>query len=201
VSRWATASLDAIPPRGPGERWIPLRRDLGVSAFGVNAWTGAAPDAVVIHEHDEAARGHEELYVVLSGRARFALGGEELDAPAGTVVHVGPETTRSAVAAEAGTVVLAVGAPRGRAFAPSAWEDDAETFPLFAAGEYDRARDLLRDAVVRHPGHATMRYNLACAEARLGDVDEARAHLARAVELNPELAETARTDPDLESVR
>jgi tetratricopeptide (TPR) repeat protein len=94
-----------------------------------------------------------------------------------------------------------LGAKRGETFAPSAWEDDAETFPLFESGEYERAGALLRDAVVRHPQHAAMRYNLACAESRLGDADAALAHLERAIELDPALRESARSDPDLEGAR
>jgi mannose-6-phosphate isomerase-like protein (cupin superfamily) len=53
--------------------------------------------------------GHEEVYVVLRGRASFTLDGEALDAPAGTVVRVDPEVHRHAVAAEGGTTVLALG--------------------------------------------------------------------------------------------
>jgi mannose-6-phosphate isomerase-like protein (cupin superfamily) len=197
VSTYAVARLGEVEPRGPGGNWIALRRDLGIEAFGVNAWTGAEP----VGPHDEAELRHEELYVVLSGRASFDLGGETVDAPAGTLVHVRAGVHRAARSLEDGTVVLAVGARPGEPFTPSPWEDDAETFPLLAAGEVERARELLRDAVVRHPGHAALRYNLACAEARLGAPDEALAHLARALELNPELAETARTDADLAAVR
>jgi len=202
MNAYATARLSELAPRGPGRNWIPLRRELGVQAFGVNAWTGAEAGADVIRDHDETARSHEELYVVLAGRATFSLAGTELDAPAGTCVFVGDTATRrSARATEPGTIVLALGAKRGEPFAPSAWEDDAETFPLFETGEYERARALLRDAVVRHPQHAAMRYNLACAESRLGDADAALAHLERAIELDPALRESARSDPDLEGVR
>jgi hypothetical protein len=60
---------------------------------------------------------------VLRGAARFTVGDEELDAPAGTLVLVSdPALTRSAVATAPDTLVLTVGAARGVAFAPSPWE-------------------------------------------------------------------------------
>ncbi len=62
-------------------------------------------------EHDEAAEGgHEELYLVLEGAARFTLDGETVVVGPGGLVAV-PErsVTRHAVALEDGTTVLAVG--------------------------------------------------------------------------------------------
>lgn len=58
-----------------------------------------------------------------SGRAAFTIAGEELDAPAGTLVAVTDSTViRGAVAREPGTTVLVVGAPRGEPFALRNWE-------------------------------------------------------------------------------
>jgi hypothetical protein len=128
---FVTARLDEIPTlsfASPGEPdWKPVRHHLGVGAFGVNAWVAAAPGELVIERHDEATSdgtaGHEELYVVLRGAARFTVGDEELDAPAGTLVFVSdPALTRSAVATAPDTLVLTVGAARGVAFTPSPWE-------------------------------------------------------------------------------
>jgi len=127
----ATARLEDLPritPDTPGEpAWTPIRHALGVRAFGVNAWHGDQPGDAIIEEHDElpstgAAVGHEELYLVIAGHARFTLDGEDLDAPAGTLVAVPPNVRRAAHAVAGGTTVLAIGAPRGEAFAPSAWE-------------------------------------------------------------------------------
>jgi hypothetical protein len=78
----------------------------------------------VIERHDESDYGHEELYVVLTGRVKFTAGGEETDAPAGTVLSVeDPALESVGVAEEDGTLVLAVGAKRGQAFEVSAWEE------------------------------------------------------------------------------
>jgi hypothetical protein len=65
---------------------LPLRRTLGFRPFGVNGWLGAEPGDHVIERHREQD-GDEELYVVVRGRARFTLGEETFDAPAGTLVH------------------------------------------------------------------------------------------------------------------
>ena len=67
----------------------PVRTRFGISSFGVNAYSCQEAGGRVIEEHDElgtGAGGHEELYVVISGRATFTLAGEEHDAPAGTAV-------------------------------------------------------------------------------------------------------------------
>jgi quercetin dioxygenase-like cupin family protein len=49
------------------------------------------------------------------GRARFTVGEEEAEAPAGTLVFVPPKVFRGAVAAEDGTIVFAVGGTVGEA--------------------------------------------------------------------------------------
>jgi len=121
----ATA-LDGPDDGGP-DGWLPLRHELGVEAFGINAWVAREPGAEVIEEHDEInedpAENHEELYAVVEGHATFTVDGQELDAPAGTLVFIkDPSLVRRAVARSAGTTVLAIGAPAGRAFTPSPWE-------------------------------------------------------------------------------
>lgn len=102
-------------PTVPGETepvWHAVQHHFGLRAFGVNAFVAPAAGATLVHAHDERRGGHEEIYVVLEGEALFTLAGEEVGAPAGTVVAVRDvRVERSAVAAVAGTIVLAVGAP------------------------------------------------------------------------------------------
>ena len=97
--------------------WLPLRRVLGVTGFGVAAWTAAAAGDPLIERHDETTTGtgdpHEELYVVIAGRATFTVAGEEHDAPEGACLLVEVGTMREAVAAEPGTTVLAMGGKPG----------------------------------------------------------------------------------------
>ena len=125
------AALSSLPRIAePGDPvWTPVRHLLGIEAFGINAWHGDAEGDLVIEEHDEEGEqpsgGHEELYAVVAGRARFVIDGTEHDAPAGTLLAVAPSQRRVAHAAEAGTVVFAIGAARGEAFTPSDWERKA----------------------------------------------------------------------------
>lgn len=188
-----------------GVTWHPVRRTLGVGAFGVNGYSAGAAGEELIEDHDETgggAGGHEELYVVVAGHASFTAGGEEIDAPAGTLVFVpDPATRRSAVAREPGTVALVVGGRPGEAYAPSPWEAALLAAALAQQGEHERARAAASSAVAEHPDHPSVLYNVACAEALSGDRDAALEHLRRAIERQPEAAEWARGDTDLDSVR
>ena len=196
--RYEVARLDAMERRGG---WIPIRRHFGIGAFGVNAWTGD-DGADVIGAHDEARLEHEELYVVVSGRAEFTIGDDVVDAPTGTLVFVrDPTARRGAVARQDGTAVLTVGARPGEAFRPSVWEENADVLPLFEAGKYGEAAERLRAAHERDPEAAGILYNLACAEARLGDSNAALEHLRRAIEVDPDARELARHDSDFDSLR
>ena len=121
------AQIDEIPAAEWEHEleWRPVRHHLGIEAFGVNAWAADAGKHVIV-EHNELVDGadeHQELYVVVRGRVTFTIGGEPVDAPAGTLVAVtDPALLRSGVAAEDGTLILAVGAPAGRAYKVSPWE-------------------------------------------------------------------------------
>jgi quercetin dioxygenase-like cupin family protein len=180
--------------------WRPLRRRLGISAFGTNAYTGRAGQRV-IEEHDEAD-GHEELYVVLRGRATFTLGDDEVDAPAGTLVFARPGTRRGAIAAEDDTAVLAVGAKAGVVFEPSTWEDILLGFTYAERGEVERARELIDEALARRPGEWRGHFNAACFEVLYGDREQGIAHLQRAHALDPErVSAAAAGDADLDAVR
>ena len=181
--------------------WTAIRRDLGVQAFGINAWTEAAGERLV-PEHDEVRTGHEELYLVTAGRATFNVDGEEIDAPAGTVVFVrDPAVQRGAQAIEDGTTVVAVGAAPGRAYRPRAWETNPEMLPLWEAGDFAGIKAVMLDNLDRYEDNGTILYNLACAEAQLGEADAALEHLAAAIAERPELAGEARADSDLDPIR
>ncbi len=194
---WQIARTDEIPRLG--KTWIPIRKHFGIRAFGVNAWVADAEGEDVIGEHVEES-GHEELYFVSSGRATFTVEGEEVDAPAGTVVFVrDPQTKRKAVAREPGTTILTVGAKPGEAFEVMNWESVAEMWPLYEAGDYEGAAAVLREALAREPEPAIY-YNLACMEALLGQTEEAIEHLGHAAE-EPRFREAAATDSDLDSIR
>ena len=192
--------LEELPINNGEFVWRPIRRRFGITAFGTNAYTGDAGQRV-IEEHSERDN-HQEMYVVLRGRATFRLGDDEVDAPAGTIVFLRPDTKRGAIAVEDGTAVLAVGAKPGVVFEPSLWEDVFAANAYADKGELDRARQLMADLVEQNPDAWQGFFNAACLEARLGDRDRAMEHFERALELEPEKArEFAKTDSDFDSIR
>ena len=184
---------------------IPIRIPLGIEAFGVNAYAAREAGGHVIEEHDELGAGagrHEELYLVLSGHARFTVAGEDVDAPPGTLVFVrDPATRRGATAVAPETTVLVVGATAGKAFAPSPWEAWLEALPFYTAKEFEAAVEVMTRALEAHPDNPNVLYNLACCEALAGRRDDALAHLARAAELDSRVAKWAASDSDLDAIR
>ena len=137
-----------------GVQWKPLRRTLGIDAFGINAYSAPAAGDHVVEEHTEETLGHQEAYVVIVGHATFTLDGDEIDAPQGTVVFIrDPTVRRHAVAVDAGTTVLAIGGVPG-AHTPSAWEWYFEAEKFRDSGDYAAALELLADAGERFPSHA-----------------------------------------------
>jgi hypothetical protein len=195
--------VESLPVLGGELQWHPLRHTLGIRAFGMNAYTAAKAGDLVVEEHDEGSLGHEEVYVVLAGRATFTLDGEDFDAPAGTVVHLAdPKVKRVARAVEDGTRVLAVGGPPDAVFEPSPWEPAFRAEALARqSGDPKAAAAIVRESLEQHPDNPSVLYNTACFEALAGYDDDAIAHLKRAIELRPESLEWAQGDSDFDSVR
>ena len=196
---YQVAHLDELEriPVDQGLEWRPIRRRFGIAGFGVNAYTAEKPGDCIVEEHTEQQLGHEELYVVVRGRARFTLAGEEIDAPAGTLVFLSdPSVKRGAVAEEAETMVLAVGAKPGEAFTPSGWEWSFAA----AAQPPDQAVATMQEGIEALGESAPGLYHLARAESRAGRTDDARKHLATALELEPSYKPYAEQDPDLKEL-
>jgi tetratricopeptide (TPR) repeat protein len=195
--------LDEIPVAGVV--WRPVRRRLGITAFGINAYAAEKIGGNVIEEHDETssgAGGHEEAYVVVRGRATFTVDDETQDAPAGTIVYVGdPGLKRSAVAEEEDTLVIAIGGAPGRAYEVSPWEHYFAAAPLLDAGRFEEGIAMIESGLRERPDNPSVLYNLACAESRGGRTADALAHLAQAVAINPKYVDYAKRDPDFEAIR
>jgi hypothetical protein len=199
VRSYDVAALDELDriPVSNGLEWRPIRRRFDIRSFGCNAYTAENVGDWIVEEHTESRNRHQELYFVVSGRARFTLGSEELDAPAGTLVFLSdPDVTRVAVAEEEGTTVLAFGARAGVPFTPSAWEWFFEAYTRSPQEGKEILLGGLRD-VGEHPA---LLYHLACMEGKLGETEGARVHLERAIELDPAWRERAERDEDLEGV-
>jgi len=202
--------LDRFPVDDEGLLWRPVRRKLGITAFGTNAYTAEKGDERVVEVHQEQdgaetgqgdPAGAEELYFVASGRATFTLGDEEIDAPAGTFVYAEPGTKRGAVATEPKTTVVAFGARRGVPHEISGWEAMFAAFGHLRNGNEDEGRKEMAAAVAASPDAWQGHFNAACFEALTGHRDAAFEYLRRAIELDPKAAELARTDSDFDAFR
>jgi hypothetical protein len=202
MAEYAVARLDDIDEVTDGrEPWRPIRHHFGITSFGINAWTAAAAGDRIINEHDETDDGHEELYFVHHGHARFEIDGEQVDAPAGTFVSVRPAARRTAFAEEPGTVVVAMGGQPGHAYHAAGWELWAPLRPLYEAGDYEAVIAKGREIIEAHPEYSEPLYNLACCEALAGRKDDAIGHLRTAIQRYEPLRELAKEDSDLDSLR
>ena len=87
-----------------------MRLALGVNAFGINQIE--MPAGFAGPEHDEAATGHEEVYVVLAGSGGLAVDGELVALHPGRYVRVAADALRQVTAGAEGLTFIAVGAPQ-----------------------------------------------------------------------------------------
>jgi tetratricopeptide (TPR) repeat protein len=192
--------LDAIA-LPDGFVWRPVRRHFGIKAFGTNAYTPGA-DGQIVEEHTEGQLGHEEIYLVLRGRVRFTIDGDEHELDAGQLVFVrDPSLRRGGVALTDDAVVLAVGGKPGEPHEVSAWEYVFLASPDVQAGRWDEAERVMLEGLEEKPGHPAILYNLACLEARAGKNDEALDYLGAAVEADERFREAAQTDEDFAAIR
>ena len=87
-----------------------VRRELGVTAFGVNALVLAPGTVSRPHFHDE----QDELYFVHRGRAQFDVAGDSFELEPGGVVYVESTTPRRVTSiGDEDLVLLVVGAKEG----------------------------------------------------------------------------------------
>jgi hypothetical protein len=202
MQTYAIARLDDIDTLPDGRyRYRPVRHHLGIRSFGVTAWVGAAAGDPIINEYDEESEPAEELFIVVSGRAIFELGGEEVDATSGTLVFTAQGTRRTAVAAEPATTILVIDGTPGKAYDASGWELWAPLRPLYDKGEHAELRARLEDLIAANPQYPMLVYNLACSESLSGRTADAIDHLRRAASASEKLRADARTDSDFDPIR
>ena len=89
------------------ERFVSLRRPLGVSSFGINLMLLEPGQRGRIHRHEK----QEEVYLVLEGVLSLVIdGGEERDLGVGEIVRVAPGVRRQLINRGPGRVaILALG--------------------------------------------------------------------------------------------
>ena len=117
---FATLDLEA------GERFVPLRRELGVESFGLNLMLLQPGQRGRVHRH----RRQEEVYVVLEGTLTIELdGGETHTLQPRDAARVGPDTRRQlSNRGDSLVALIAIGGAEphegrdGLAF--TSWDDD-----------------------------------------------------------------------------
>jgi len=89
-----------------GERFVSLRRALGVTSFRLNQITLQPGQRGRIHRHRE----QEEVYLVLRGSLTVAVENEELELAEGQAIRVAPSTRRQLLnRGDRPCVVVAIG--------------------------------------------------------------------------------------------
>ena len=79
--------------RDTRERFIPLRRQLGVSTFGMNQIVLQPRQRGRIHRHER----QEEVYLVLEGELTLLVEGEKMTLRQGELIRVAPALRRQLV--------------------------------------------------------------------------------------------------------
>ena len=181
--------------------WIPLRRRLGIGAFGTNAYRAADAGDVIIEDHTESP-GQEEMYVVVRGRARLTIGDETVEAGPGDVVFVpDPDTRRAGTAIEAETVVLGVGGWTDQPYHSLPWEPIFLANQAISRGDWSEAVATLEREAGEHRETPIVRFRIAGCLAQLGEHERALSELRAALQARPQLLEMAERDELLAPLR
>src|SRR5262249_25220040 len=146
--------------------WRPIRRRFGISAFGVNAYSAREQGGQIVEQHSEGSGGHQEIYLVLRGRALFTVDGTEHELGPGQLVAItDPDLRRGAVALDEDTIVLALGGKPGVPHEISPWEAMFAASPAKEAGDWQEAIRLHEEGLAERPDNPLLLYNLACMES------------------------------------
>ena len=125
MSDYTVTKLDEIEEVTDGRcPWRPVRHQLGITAFGVNAFT--ASRSATGSSTSTTRRASTTCRRSSTSSTRAARGSSSAASastpPAGTFVYVPPDVKRTAFAEEPGTTLVAVGGKPGAAYEPSGYE-------------------------------------------------------------------------------
>ena len=102
------------------EKWVLVRRSLGVGSFGINAVE--LPPGESIPEHDETGRDHEELFFVVDGTPTLVVDGADHPLRPGSFARLDPDRVRTVRNdGDAVAKVLIVSAPVSSGYEPLDW--------------------------------------------------------------------------------
>jgi uncharacterized cupin superfamily protein len=108
-----------------------VRAGLGVTSFGVQVFE-LPPGFNSYPQHNHTHDEQEEMYLVLSGKVKLQVGGEEHELEPGVFVRVGPGEARKFVTADEGCRLLAVGGMPGKAYEPPEFTEEGAAAPPMA---------------------------------------------------------------------
>jgi predicted Zn-dependent protease len=151
--------------------------------------------------------GHERTLLAAQGYSELGMYDDslaELDSlPEELTDHAAVVELRAVVLMQARRWKLALTASRSLCrVAPTKTSGFIHTaFCLHELGRTTEARDtLLAGPDVLH-AEPTFHYNLACYECALGNLELARLHLEKSIELDKKFRDFAKTDPDLAALK
>ena len=101
-ARWKKALPEPDWTCDYGDRFLPLRRQLGVTSFGMNQLVLQPGQRGRIHRHER----QEEVYLVLEGRLTLVIESEPTEVTEGELIRVAPDLRRQLVNYGPGRVVL-----------------------------------------------------------------------------------------------
>ena len=190
--------IEAIP--GPGTlTWHPVRAELGLRAFGTNAYTAQNVGDDVVEPHDENPDlAHEELYFVARGARRSRSTASASTRRRGrTSSCPTPRPTATPWREEPGTTVLSFGGPA--TFTPSAWEWMFRAVALIDS-DVAGARAVLEDGLEKHPESPGLRDRAGARAAGRGRRGRCARDPSRSRRGPPDAEEYARQDAALSAL-
>lgn len=102
-----------------GVSMTPLRKELGVTAFGIGMITIDPIDDAEYPHHDHVEDGQEEVYIPIAGGGELEVDGVgRLEVETGEMIRVTPQTKRQFHPGPEGLRVLALGGTPGKAYEP-----------------------------------------------------------------------------------
>lgn len=115
---------------GSSESFLPLRRALGVTSFGINQMKLRPGQRWRIHRHLE----QEEVYLVLEGELTVSIEGDEFTVREGELARIAPELRRQILNRSPEPVLLIALGGSGEhqsrdAEAFHSWEDETPSQP------------------------------------------------------------------------
>lgn len=113
--------MEAMGGYFKGVSMTPLRRELGVTSFGMGLITIEGIDDAEYPHHDHADDGQEEVYVPIAGGGELEVEGVgRIEVQPGEMIRVTPQTKRQFHPGPDGLKIIALGGTPGKAYEPRA---------------------------------------------------------------------------------